>query len=146
MIRIMWCVLRCRRGRSIPRCLLWRPRPFGCVPGSPNVAGESAEAQAVWLRPCKSERGRRIRRTDLPRHAFAILCDMCSEFEDTLKRLREQGVKETIMVFGSARARDSTQYAAAHAKLQARISGADQDKEKEAAQRELAVRRLAPIY
>ena len=71
---------------------------------------------------------------------------MCSEFDDTLKRLREQGAKETIMVFGSARARDSTQYAAAHAKLQARISGADQDKEKEAAQRELAVRRLATIY
>jgi hypothetical protein len=67
---------------------------------------------------------------------------MCSEFEETLKRLREQGVKETIMVFGSARARDSTQYAAAHAKILARIAGTDQDKDKEAAQRELAVRRL----
>lgn len=92
-----------------------------------------ADAELAPVQPTKAYKNQDF----LNSREARVIRIMC-EFEDTLKRLREQGVKETIMVFGSARARDSTQYAAAHAKLQARISGADQDKEKEAAQRELA--------
>eukprot|EP00300_Choanocystis_sp_HF-7_P014158 c18587_g1_i2.p1 GENE.c18587_g1_i2~~c18587_g1_i2.p1 ORF type:complete len:352 (-),score=75.66 c18587_g1_i2:85-1107(-) len=55
------------------------------------------------------------------------------EFEETVRRLRQENVKETIMVFGSARARGREQWtkevAAAEAKI-ADSAATDADKEK----------------
>ncbi|KAL3898303.1 MAG: hypothetical protein SGPRY_012870, partial [Prymnesium sp.] len=48
-----------------------------------------------------------------------------TEYEETLQRLRANGVRSTVMFFGSARAKDRPQYDAAMAKLRSELEIAD---------------------
>jgi len=62
---------------------------------------------------------------------------MC-EYEETLYRLKQYGVKSTILFFGSARAKSREQYDARFAELSAALSNAVTEKDKEDTEKQLA--------
>eukprot|EP00300_Choanocystis_sp_HF-7_P027343 c32437_g1_i1.p1 GENE.c32437_g1_i1~~c32437_g1_i1.p1 ORF type:complete len:334 (+),score=70.46 c32437_g1_i1:39-1040(+) len=91
-----------------------------------------AAEQRKGVKPEKAYRNPRFINSREAR-TIRIIC----EFEETPQRLREENVKETIMFFGSARAKDRQQYAAALADAEQRLANARTDQEKASAEANL---------
>ena len=67
--------------------------------------------------------------TDFLNSSHARHIRILAEYEETLQRLRANGVQATVMFFGSARSKDRPQYDAAMAKAKADLAAAAPESE-----------------